>query len=92
VNLWSKRYSIGIAGKDFIPVYHFDFSDSLDAFQASYVNRHADHHAHEIASRLPHLTYALIQVLHRTLEAKSPEDEKYEKARKLRKKSVTFKR
>ncbi|KAJ7159107.1 hypothetical protein C8R43DRAFT_1124740 [Mycena crocata] len=40
---------IGAAGKDFIPVHRFDFSDSLDAFQAFYVNKYADHHAHEIA-------------------------------------------
>ncbi|KAJ7687658.1 hypothetical protein B0H17DRAFT_1069770 [Mycena rosella] len=40
---------IGVAGKDFIPVHHFDFSDSLDAFKAFYVNKYADHHAHEIA-------------------------------------------
>ncbi|KAJ7346269.1 hypothetical protein DFH08DRAFT_701453 [Mycena albidolilacea] len=40
---------IGIAGKDLIPVHHFNFSDSLDAFQAFYVNKYADHHAHEIA-------------------------------------------
>lgn len=40
---------IGIAGRDFIPIHRFDFSDSLDAFQAFYVNKYADHHAHEIA-------------------------------------------
>ncbi|KAF8170468.1 hypothetical protein K438DRAFT_1853988 [Mycena galopus ATCC 62051] len=40
---------IGIAGKDFIPIHRFDFSDSLDAFQAFYVNKYADHHAHETA-------------------------------------------
>ncbi|KAJ7342856.1 hypothetical protein DFH08DRAFT_782667 [Mycena albidolilacea] len=40
---------IGIAGKNLIPVHHFNFADSLDAFQAFYVNKYADHHAHEIA-------------------------------------------
>jgi hypothetical protein len=40
---------IGVAGKEFMPVRDFDFSDSLDAFNAFYVNKYADHHAHEIA-------------------------------------------
>ncbi|KAJ6565156.1 hypothetical protein DFH09DRAFT_1474524 [Mycena vulgaris] len=42
---------IGVAGKEFVPDRdsNFDFSDSLDAFQAFYVNKYADHHAHEIA-------------------------------------------
>jgi hypothetical protein len=40
---------IGVAGKDFIPIHRFDFSDSLDAFRAFYVNKYADHHSHEIA-------------------------------------------
>ncbi|KAJ6607956.1 hypothetical protein B0H10DRAFT_2166674 [Mycena sp. CBHHK59/15] len=40
---------IGVAGKEFVPVHDFDFSDSLDAFEAFYVNKYADHHAHEIA-------------------------------------------
>ncbi|KAJ7862732.1 hypothetical protein B0H13DRAFT_2566139 [Mycena leptocephala] len=40
---------IGVAGKDFIPIHNFGFSDSLDAFKAFYVNKYADHHAHEIA-------------------------------------------
>jgi hypothetical protein len=40
---------IGIAGKEFVPVADFDFSDSLDAFEAFYVNKYADHHSHEIA-------------------------------------------
>ncbi|KAJ7714662.1 hypothetical protein B0H16DRAFT_1807649 [Mycena metata] len=40
---------IGVAGRDFIPIHQFDFSDSLDAFKAFYVNKYADHHAHEIA-------------------------------------------
>ncbi|KAJ7932345.1 hypothetical protein B0H13DRAFT_2518823 [Mycena leptocephala] len=40
---------IGMAGKDFIPIHRFDFSDSLDGFRAFYVNKYADHHSHEIA-------------------------------------------
>jgi hypothetical protein len=35
---------ISVAGRDFIPIHNFGFSDSLDAF---YVNKYADHHAHE---------------------------------------------
>lgn len=37
---------IGIYGKSRIP-HDFHFSYSLDAFQAFYVNRYADYHAHE---------------------------------------------
>jgi hypothetical protein len=40
---------IGVARKEIVPVADFDFSDSLDAFQAFYVNKYADHHAHKIA-------------------------------------------
>ncbi|KAJ6546166.1 hypothetical protein B0H10DRAFT_2170157 [Mycena sp. CBHHK59/15] len=40
---------IGVAGLDFIPIHNFDFSDSLDAFKAFYVNKYAAHHAHEFA-------------------------------------------
>ncbi|KAJ6583496.1 hypothetical protein DFH09DRAFT_1245834 [Mycena vulgaris] len=40
---------IGVAGRDSIPVHNFGFSDSLEAFKAFYVNKYADHHAHEIA-------------------------------------------
>ncbi|KAK7040508.1 hypothetical protein R3P38DRAFT_2894781 [Favolaschia claudopus] len=40
---------IGVAGRDYIPIHDFAFSDSLDAFKAFYVNKYADHHAHEIA-------------------------------------------
>ncbi|KAJ7732416.1 hypothetical protein B0H16DRAFT_1665174 [Mycena metata] len=40
---------IGVAGKDRVPLSNFDFSDSLDAFEAFYVNKYADHHSHEIA-------------------------------------------
>ncbi|KAJ7571816.1 hypothetical protein C8J56DRAFT_1009909 [Mycena floridula] len=38
---------IGRAGSSFIP--RLNFTDSLDAFQLFYVNKYADHHAHEIA-------------------------------------------
>ncbi|KAJ7257138.1 hypothetical protein C8J57DRAFT_1436994 [Mycena rebaudengoi] len=40
---------IGVAGKEFMPVQDFEFSDSLDGFNAFYVNKYTDHHAHEIA-------------------------------------------
>ncbi|KAK7684219.1 hypothetical protein QCA50_012543 [Cerrena zonata] len=39
---------IGVAGKDKIP-RKLQYSDSLDAFKAFYVNKYIDHHAHEIA-------------------------------------------
>ncbi|KAJ6521991.1 hypothetical protein B0H19DRAFT_973758, partial [Mycena capillaripes] len=40
---------IGVAGNEFVSVNNFDFSNSLDAFKAFYVNKYADHHSHEIA-------------------------------------------
>ncbi|KAJ7113622.1 hypothetical protein C8R44DRAFT_631094 [Mycena epipterygia] len=45
-----SAHLIGVAGKDFIPEddSDFKFPDSLDAFQFFYVNKYADHHAHEI--------------------------------------------
>ena len=36
-----------IFGSDFLPI-NFDYTQTLDAFQAYYVNHFADHHAHEI--------------------------------------------
>jgi hypothetical protein len=39
---------IGVAGSDFLP-RTLSFSDSLSAFRLFYVNKYADHHAHEIA-------------------------------------------
>ncbi|KAJ7797100.1 hypothetical protein B0H14DRAFT_3549113 [Mycena olivaceomarginata] len=48
-SLLRGAHLIGVAGKEFVPAMNFDFSDSLDAFQAFYVNKYADHHAHEIA-------------------------------------------
>ena len=38
---------IGAAGGQKIPL-RFSHSDSLDCFKAFYVNKYADHHAHEI--------------------------------------------
>lgn len=38
---------IGVSGEEFLPI-GFKHHDSLDAFQAFYVNKYADHHAHEI--------------------------------------------
>ncbi|KAL6303589.1 hypothetical protein BKA93DRAFT_817925 [Sparassis latifolia] len=43
-----SAHLIGVAGHDFIPE-GLCFSDTLDAFRAFYVNKYADHHAHEIA-------------------------------------------
>jgi hypothetical protein len=40
-------YLIPVFGQDFIPS-ELNFSDSLDAFAAFYVNRYIDHHAFEI--------------------------------------------
>ncbi|KAH9848607.1 hypothetical protein C2E23DRAFT_937780 [Lenzites betulinus] len=39
---------IGVSGPHFIP-RTLTYTDSLDAFNAFYVNKYADHHAHEIA-------------------------------------------
>lgn len=39
---------IGVAGEHLLP-RNFPFSESLDAFNTFYVNKYADHHAHEIA-------------------------------------------
>ena len=36
-----------VFGKEFLPV-DFDPADTLDAFHAYYINKYADHHAHEI--------------------------------------------
>ncbi|KAJ6548030.1 hypothetical protein B0H10DRAFT_1851691 [Mycena sp. CBHHK59/15] len=47
--LLRSAHLIGVAGKKFIPIRNFDFSDSLDAFKAFSVNKYADHHAHELA-------------------------------------------
>ncbi|KAJ6608052.1 hypothetical protein B0H10DRAFT_1816669 [Mycena sp. CBHHK59/15] len=37
---------IGIYGNSFLP-RHFRYSDTLDQFKAFYINKYADHHAHE---------------------------------------------
>ncbi|KAH9917358.1 hypothetical protein B0H21DRAFT_702696, partial [Amylocystis lapponica] len=39
---------IGVCGETHLPL-NFKHTDSLDAFAAFYVNKYADHHAHEIA-------------------------------------------
>jgi hypothetical protein len=39
---------VGIASKKLIP-NHLTLHNSLDAFQAYYVNKYIDHHAHELA-------------------------------------------
>ena len=43
--LWGVH--LPIFGSDFLPI-NFDYTQTLDAFQAYYVNNFADHHAHEI--------------------------------------------
>ena len=41
---------IGVPGADFLPSYpKIDSTMSLDSFKSFYVNKYADHHAHEIA-------------------------------------------
>jgi hypothetical protein len=42
-----SAHLIGVAGPQLLP-RHFTYHDSLDAFQLFYVNKYADHHAHEI--------------------------------------------
>jgi hypothetical protein len=56
-NWWSVLHLDSfLCGAHLIPVYgtemlpvNFDYSDSLDAFSAFYVNKYIDHHANEIA-------------------------------------------
>jgi hypothetical protein len=43
-----SAHLIGVAGEDFLP-QNFSCHYSLDAFQAFYVNKYADHHSNEIA-------------------------------------------
>ncbi|KAF8239130.1 hypothetical protein L208DRAFT_1429282 [Tricholoma matsutake] len=43
-----RAHLIGVAGSQFLP-RTFSFSNSLNAFRLFYVNKYADHHAHEIA-------------------------------------------
>ncbi|KAJ6604889.1 hypothetical protein B0H10DRAFT_1821493 [Mycena sp. CBHHK59/15] len=46
--LLQGAHLIGVTGKEFVPIHDVDFYDSLDTFEAFYVNKYADHHAHEI--------------------------------------------
>ncbi|KAJ7484562.1 hypothetical protein FB451DRAFT_1555053 [Mycena latifolia] len=43
-----SAHLIGIYGDSLLP-RHFKHSESLDRFKAFYINKYADHHAHEIA-------------------------------------------
>lgn len=43
-----SAHLLGIAGPDYLPV-DFEFTDTLDSFEAFYVNKYADHHSHTIA-------------------------------------------
>ncbi|KAJ7613474.1 hypothetical protein FB45DRAFT_1111991 [Roridomyces roridus] len=48
--IFRAAHLIGMAGKEFVPADElFNFSHSLDAFKVFYINKYADHHAHEIA-------------------------------------------
>ncbi|TFK59591.1 hypothetical protein BDN72DRAFT_905705 [Pluteus cervinus] len=46
--IYRGAHLIGCAGDEFLPK-DFDKSESLDSFKSFYVNKYADHHAHEIA-------------------------------------------
>ncbi|RXW13185.1 hypothetical protein EST38_g12668 [Candolleomyces aberdarensis] len=48
--IFRAAHLIGYSGKHFIPLHGFDHTHSLDYFKTFYVNKYADHHAHEIAS------------------------------------------
>ena len=44
-----SAHLIGVLGADFLPSYpKIDSTMSLDSFKSFYVNKYADHHAHEI--------------------------------------------
>lgn len=46
-----NAHLLPVYGSAFVPLAHFlDFTDSLDAFTAFYINKYASHHSHEIAS------------------------------------------
>ncbi|KAK7001854.1 hypothetical protein R3P38DRAFT_3216203 [Favolaschia claudopus] len=47
--LLRAAHLIGMAGKEFLPLTDFDSSNTLNAFNAFYVNKYADHDSHEIA-------------------------------------------
>ena len=47
-NMLHGAHLMGIAGTTQIP-HHLMFGHSLNAFQAFFVNKHIDHHAHEYA-------------------------------------------
>lgn len=48
-SIFRAAHLIGVSGSQCIPRHGFDHSKSLDSFQSFYVNKYADHHAHEIA-------------------------------------------
>ena len=43
-----SAHIIGVAGSEMLPI-RFTYHDTLSAFKLFYVNKYADHHAHEIA-------------------------------------------
>ena len=49
-SIFRAAHLIGYSGKHFIPLQGFDYTQSLGYFKTFYVNKYADHHAHEIAS------------------------------------------
>ena len=47
--IFRAAHLIGVSGSHRIPRHSFDHSKALDSFKTFYVNKYADHHAHEIA-------------------------------------------
>ena len=48
-SIFCAAHLIGVCGSHCIPRHNFDHSKSLNSFESFYVNKYADHHAHEIA-------------------------------------------
>lgn len=48
-SIFRAAHLIGVCGSQHIPRHDFDHTKSLDSFKSFYVNKYADHHAHEIA-------------------------------------------
>ncbi|KAK7450592.1 hypothetical protein VKT23_012902 [Stygiomarasmius scandens] len=47
--LYRAAHLIGVTGDSRVPARDFSSSDSLDAYEAFYVNKYVDYHAHEVA-------------------------------------------
>ena len=48
-SIFRAAHLIGCSGSRRIPHHGFDHTKALDSFRTFYVNKYADHHAHEIA-------------------------------------------